>query len=562
MKSVSGYNWEELKINKRILEKAKIDHNFSNILTKLIISRKFTEEEFISLKQKPEIYNPFLNNVDFENGFKVLDDVIQKNGKILIIGDYDVDGCVSTSLLINFLNLLNKNTNFYIPNRFKDGYGATLKLVKKLTIKKIDLVIMVDCGSNSNDTIKYLNSQKIKSIIIDHHEIYKPYLRSNSLINPKKDCSYKSYDYLCSSSLTYFFIDFFIKKKKIKIKFDNNLIYVLLATICDVMPLRGLNRIIAINTLEAFSLKKNFFFNKVFQKKKIKRPLNIYDFGFLFGPLINSAGRLDDPNIVIELLTKDDELLKENIINKLFILNEKRKLIQDSLLKEINLEKIKKNKNKIIIIYENNLNEGIIGILASKLKDHFNKPAIVMTKSGDSFKASARSTNDFNIGRYIKIAIDKKIISNGGGHNLAAGFTINKNKILELQNFLNKMHENKVTNQSKKFISKISLNSLNTEFYKDIKLLRPFGYLNSNPFFLIENIKIIKPKILNNKYVTFFIKSNSGKMFPVISFSLLDSELNKRILHYKTKMNLIVQVNENLWNNKKNLQLIVIDVIV
>lgn len=562
MKSVSGYNWEELKINKRILEKAKIDHNFSNILTKLIISRKFTEEEVISLKQKPEIYNPFLNNVDFENGFKVLDDVIQKNGKILIIGDYDVDGCVSTSLLINFLNLLNKNTNFYIPNRFKDGYGATLKLVKKLTIKKIDLVIMVDCGSNSNDTIKYLNSQKIKSIIIDHHEIYKPYLKSNSLINPKKDCSYKSYDYLCSSSLTYFFIDFFIKKKKIQIKFDNNLIYVLLATICDVMPLRGLNRIIAINTLETFSLKKNFFFNKVFQKKKIKRPLNIYDFGFLFGPLINSAGRLDDPNIVIELLTKDDELLKENIINKLFILNEKRKLIQDSLLKEINLEKIKKNKNKIIIVYENILNEGIIGILASKLKDYFNKPAIVMTKSGDSFKASARSTNDFNIGRYIKIAIDKKIISNGGGHNLAAGFTINKNKILELQNFLNKMHENKVTNQSKKFISKISLNSLNTEFYKDIKLLRPFGYLNSNPFFLIENIKIIKPKILNNKYVTFFIKSNSGKMFPVISFSLLDSELNKRILHYKTKMNLIVQVNENLWNNKKNLQLIVIDVIV
>ena len=213
-------------------------------------------------------------------------------------------------------------------------------------------------------------------------------------------------------------------------------------------------------------------------------------------------------------------------------------------------------------MYENILNEGIIGILASKLKDYFNKPAIVMTKSGDSFKASARSTNDFNIGRYIKIAIDKKIISNGGGHNLAAGFTINKNKILELQNFLNKMHENKVTNQSKKFISKISLNSLNTEFYKDIKLLRPFGYLNSNPFFLIENIKIIKPKILNNKYVTFFIKSNSGKMFPVISFSLLDSELNKRILHYKTKMNLIVQVNENLWNNKKNLQLIVIDVIV
>ena len=130
----------------------------------------------------------------------------------MIIGDYDVDGCIATSLFIRFLKKVNKSYSYYIPNRFKDGYGASLSVIKKLIEEKIELVIMLDCGSNSVQAVDYLNKNKIKTLIIDHHEIYKPYPKSTSLINPKKICDYNDLDYLCSSSLTYYFIDSFIKK--------------------------------------------------------------------------------------------------------------------------------------------------------------------------------------------------------------------------------------------------------------------------------------------------------------------------------------------------------------
>ena len=137
----------------------------------------------------------------------------------MIIGDYDVDGIVSTSLFIKFLKILDYPYEFYIPDRFKDGYGASLKLIERLVKKQPKLIIMLDCGSNSIEAVEFLNSNKINCIIIDHHEIHKPYPKTKNLINPKKECSYENFNYLCSASLTYFFIDFFLKKKKIEKKF-------------------------------------------------------------------------------------------------------------------------------------------------------------------------------------------------------------------------------------------------------------------------------------------------------------------------------------------------------
>ena len=206
MLSVSGKFWTEVKVNKRILEKVKNDNNFSDILSKIIISKKFTREELNSINQNLDIYNPFLNNKDFKKGHLILSNSIEKNEKILIIGDYDVDGCVSTSLFVNFFKLFNIKVEYYIPNRFIDGYGANIKLIKKIEKKKPQLIIFLDCASNSFETIKYLNSKKIDSIIIDHHEIYRPYPQTECLINPKKDCEYNKFNYLCSSTLAYFFL--------------------------------------------------------------------------------------------------------------------------------------------------------------------------------------------------------------------------------------------------------------------------------------------------------------------------------------------------------------------
>ena len=216
MESVSGKCWEESKINQRIYEKIKSESNFTDIINKLILLRNFHKEEIFTINNKIELINPFFKIKDFENSYETLKDTIEKKGKILIIGDYDVDGIVSTALFIKFLNILDYPYDFYIPDRLKDGYGASLNLISKLIKKKPNLVVMLDCGSNSNESVNLLNMNCINSIIIDHHEIYKPYPKTNNLINPKKKCDYENLNYLCSASITFFFIDFFLKKKKIK----------------------------------------------------------------------------------------------------------------------------------------------------------------------------------------------------------------------------------------------------------------------------------------------------------------------------------------------------------
>ena len=314
MLSISGKNWIEESVNKRFIEKVKIDHNLDYILAKIAISRNFSEEEIFSMSNNIEISNPFLKNTDFAKFYEILNQSLSKNEKIIIIGDYDVDGCVSTTLFVNFFKYLKVNYNYYIPNRFKDGYGATLKLVQSLIRQKPNMIIMLDCGSNSHQTIDYLNKKNIKSLIIDHHEIYKHYPSANLIINPKKECNYNKYDYLPTAALSYFFLDFYAKKSRLQIRLKNNLIYVLLSIVCDVMPLRKINRTIALNVLNDFKINTNFLFNEVFKLRNIKRKLSIEDLGFFIGPLINSAGRLDDPNIIIDLLTNSDTSIKKKFL--------------------------------------------------------------------------------------------------------------------------------------------------------------------------------------------------------------------------------------------------------
>ena len=277
MISVSGKIWTEQKINKNLVQKLKQDYGFSDILSKLIISRNYDSSEIYGIKNKQKLINIFKNDKDFQKAFQILVNVINKNENICVLGDYDVDGTCATSLLIRYFNHINQKHFFYIPDRVEDGYGASKKLFQKLIIKKPKLIIMVDCGSTSNEAINYLNYNNIKSIIIDHHEINKPYPKSNVIINPKKELIKKEHSLLCATALTYFFIEIMVKKTNSNFEISNFLIYVLLATVCDVMPLRKINKIIAKNTIDNFNLKNNKAFTGFVADLRKKSAKNKFD---------------------------------------------------------------------------------------------------------------------------------------------------------------------------------------------------------------------------------------------------------------------------------------------
>jgi len=293
MISVSGKTWTEQKVNKNLVEKFKQDYGLSNLLSKLIISRNYDASEIYGVYNKQKLLNIFKDDKDFQKASQILLKAINNNENICILGDYDVDGACATSLLVRYFNYINQKHFYYIPDRTKDGYGASKKLFQKLILKKPELIIMVDCGSTSNEAIDYLNKHNIKSIIIDHHEINKPYPKSNVIINPKKELVKKESSFLCATALTYFFIEFIIQKTKSNFKISKFLTYVLLATICDVMPLRKINKIIAQNTIDDFNIKNYEAFNFIFEQYNLKKKLTIDDLGFLIGPIINAGGRLN-----------------------------------------------------------------------------------------------------------------------------------------------------------------------------------------------------------------------------------------------------------------------------
>jgi single-stranded-DNA-specific exonuclease len=362
---------------------------------------------------------------------------------------------------------------------------------------------------------------------------------------------------LCATTLTYLFIDIIIKKTKSGFKLSDFLIYVVLATVCDVMPLRKFNKIIASNVIKKFKLENNLVFKTIFDQLNLKKKLTFDDLGFLIGPILNSGGRLGFSDYGTELLASDDFKIIKKRITQLIDLNNKRKNIEKNILNEINFKKIFNENKDVIIYYNNKIHEGLIGIIASRLKDFFNKPSIVLTKSNKILKASARSTKNYNIGRIIKLLIDKKIIEKGGGHNMAAGFSIKESNIKLLDDFIQKdyLKINKNFELLFKYDTEISARAVNKNLYNEINKLGPFGNENLPPTFLIKDVKILKSNLINNRHIYSLIKPKQGPSINAMCFNCENTKIGRYLLSYKKEINLIAQITENSLRDKNSIQL-------
>ena len=549
MISVSGNIWEEIKYNKQLSQKIKQDYKFNDILSKLIINRKFNREEIYSINNKIDIVNPFINNFDFEISKNLIIDFINSKKKILIIGDYDVDGSVATGLLIRLFKQIKHPYDYFIPDRVEDGYGISEKLFKKIKKKLTELIIIVDSGSKSYDTINYLNNLNIKTIIIDHHELVKPYPKSTSFINPKKNKNDDNSN-LCASALVYFLVDIIKKELSLINDCKSDLFLTALATVCDVMPLRGLNRNIVQKAFNEYKHINLDFINYFYSKKRKSNKFNYDDLGYLIGPILNSGGRLNKSNLATKLIISTNKEEIKKISNQLIDLNDKRKQIEKRTIKKINLKDLILIKDKIIIIKDLTIPEGIIGIIASRFLEKFNKTTIVLTQSGNLIKGSTRSTSDINIGSIINNAVTKKILVNGGGHDMAAGFSLYKKDFNKFKNFLFEYNFTKI-NINKKYVSKISASAINIKFLEDLDKLAPFGNNNKRPIFFVENLKIINSRIIDNLHIHCLLKDKKNKIFDSILFNSVNTNLGNFILNYKKEINILCKFNLYGANNNK-----------
>ena len=564
MKSINGINWKESDIPERLILKNKQKFSISYLLSKIFIDKHYTDEEIhnsiYKMQQKKIIYK----NQDFKLAYKFIFDCYKNNKKILIFGDYDVDGYSSVYLLYDYLTNLNINCNYFIPNRLLDGYGPNKLLLEKLiNNNNYDLIIFVDCGSNSLEEINYLEKRGLSTIIIDHHKVHEQKrFKKTVLINPLKNPTDKKHFLFCATSLVYFFIKYLIENFKINKNIDLNkyLFFSAIATICDQMPLRDYNKSIVINGLKNFKYNNFKNLNKLLN---LKNRLMTSDISFSLGPILNSPSRLGFSDLPISLLIEKNKFNIDKISERLIFLNNKRKKIQNNTFQLLN-KNLDNFKTEVIFNYKNNINEGLLGIIAANFVELYNKPCFVLTNSGKLIKCSSRSIQGFDIGNIFYLAIKKKIILKGGGHAMAAGCVLEKDKLNDFKKFLNFVYNKnfKKIENNKFYISEQKIDSLLIFAKQDFQKLEPFGNYNTSPLFLVRNNKIVKFKIIKDSHLQLIIKKKDNKFYLGFAFNVIGTKLGYLLMNSKKKIDLIVQINNKIIKNNSEFNLIIKDAIV
>lgn len=563
-------------------------YNLPEVICRLLTTRGFTiankniedVENFLNPKIKNLLPDPFLLK-DMQKAVEKVANSIEKNEKILIFADYDVDGATSSSLLYNYFTEIGyKNAKYHIPDRFLEGYGPNEKTFRLYEKQGFNLIITLDCGTSANQVIDAFEGSKTSIIVIDHHLSLSSLPKAYAIVNPNRLDEDGKLCNLATCGLCFLFLvalnrllrnnGFFKKIKEPNLM--NYLDLVSLGTVCDVMHLDILNRSFVKCGLNNFA-KNNLGLQGLIDVSNINNKVSSYHLGFILGPRINAGGRLGFSMLGADLLCAKNKEDANEISKNLNALNIQRQEIEKNALDEAkNLSNNQIQNSKAIILYSPNWHQGVIGIIASRIKDEHNLPTFIGSLKDGIIKFSARSVYGIDIGSLIFEAGVNDLIVTGGGHKMAGGVSVKEEKIEEFTNFIKEKIANKFQNSFFEKITQIdvpiSLAGINEKLVENLNLLEPFGAGNLEPKFLITNVKITKPKIISNKHISFLLTNTlkgeveDGKNFtPSITFNCVETELGNFILSASSYNNygLIGKIQKN--NYSSAVQIKVEDVI-
>ena len=575
--SVLGKNWISKRYNEDQVNFLKENFDLSEIVSKLIAIRNINIEEvklFLNPKIKNFLPNPFILK-DMEKAADRTVKAIKNNEKIGIFGDYDVDGATSTAILGNYFNQIDRKTEIYIPDRKSEGYGPNQQGFEKLISNGSKLIFTVDCGTLSFDTINFSQSKNTDVLVLDHHQSDLKLPNAFSIVNPNRFDDKSNLNYLCAAGVCFMFlvalnkklreIDWFKKNNIDEPNLMNYLDLVSLGTVCDVVPLIGLNRAIVTQGLEVLKNKLNLGLKTLKNVCGIESNITTYHLGYVIGPRINAGGRVGKCSHGANLLLSKDSKETFKIATELESFNEERRLIESNMLKKIKNTISINSDDPVIVLSGHNWHEGIIGIIASRLKEKYNKPTVIISVEKGLGRASARSVSGFDIGTVIINAVQNKILKRGGGHKMAGGFTIDENKIEEFKDFLKKKFLKIEKNLNKKnillFDAKISPSALNESFFSEINSLSPFGSGNPEPKFVVENLELLKSSVVANKHIRSLLSAPDGSAVKSIAFNAIKTNLETYLLSKnRKKFNILGKLSLNEWKGQKKVEFIIDDI--
>ena len=571
-KSFTGRRWEARGYDERIAQALAQRHGLPDVLARSLSARgvglddaaRFLDPKLRDLLPDPSSFQ------DMDRAAARLALALFSGEKIAIWGDYDVDGATSSALLLRFLKQQGVESRLYVPDRLKEGYGPNAAGMLLLAQEGVKLVICVDCGATAHEPLKAAKEAGLDVVVLDHHATEPVLPPAYALVNPNRLDESGEYGYLAAVGVTYLFVVAVNRALREQNYYNDKrpepdlrlwLDLVALGTVCDVVKLVGLNRAFVAQGLKVMSGRRNTGIKALAEVAGLKGPvMDTYAAGFMLGPRVNAGGRVGEASLGARLLSSDDPFDAAQIAAHLHQLNTERRAIEAAILEEAEAIELPENA-ALAFVARDKWHPGVIGIVASRLKDKFHHPALVIALDGAIGKGSGRSVDGVDLGAAVIAARQAGLLLNGGGHKMAAGLTVERSKLDALQEFLNarirKQLDEVAMVPTLKLDGLVSSTSLHVDFIERIGALGPFGTGNAEPRFVLADCRIVRANIVGEKHVSVIV-TQGGVTFKGIAFRAMDSGLGENLLKAR-QCHLAGHLRLDEWQGEKRVQMHISD---
>ncbi|MEL6817766.1 MAG: single-stranded-DNA-specific exonuclease RecJ [Pseudomonadota bacterium] len=494
--------------------------------------------------------------------------------KVAIFGDYDVDGAASSALLARFLRAFGLDVNIHIPDRIFEGYGPNPTAMAQLA-RQASLIITVDCGTNSAEAFSAIEGSATDFVVIDHHQVGGELPQVVAVVNPNREDDFSGLGHLCAAGVVFMTLVEVARqlKKAGEARSPNLLGYldlVALATVCDVVPLVGLNRAFVKKGIIVARSRKNPGMVALAASARIGEPLAPYHFGYVLGPRINAGGRIGDASLGAKLLATDDVEEAGQLAAQLDDLNRQRQGAEQVMVEEAKAsvagEMETENPPSVIVVASRDWHPGIVGLIAARLKEAFNRPAVAISiDQNGKGTGSARSVLGFDIGKLVRSAVDEGLLSKGGGHSMAAGLTVASDQIGALRSHFEGKSAEAVTQLTADAVLKLdgalSSGAVSAELVTQLDTVGPYGAGHDQPLFAFPNHIVRFAKIVGNGHLKMSLEGNATRAIDAIAFRAADGPMGQTLLNANGEtLHFAGTISMNRFNGREVPQLRVVDV--
>ena len=580
-KSASGKYWSQHLHNETLISDLVRSLKLSDFLSRIISNRVSSAEEaenYLNPKLKAQLPDPF-HLRDMEKAVTRIIAAIEAKEKICIFADYDVDGATSSALLKNIFRDIGIDAGIYVPDRIEEGYGPTAGAMDKIRNSGASLLITVDCGSVAFDALERASEIGMDAIIIDHHISLDQLPKAVAVINPNRLDETSECKHLAAVGVSFLFAIALVSRLKQSGYFEKNnmpppnllqqLDIVALGTVCDVMQLIGLNRVFVSQGLKVAKARTNIGYKTLCDVAGIDEAINCYHLGFILGPRINAGGRVGKSSLGANLLSTLSNTEALSVSQELDRYNEERKVIEMTMLEEALEMAASQADESMLFISGEGWHPGVIGIVAGRLKEKYNRPVAVIAINDGIGKASCRSIKGVDFGCKIIEAKQRGLLIAGGGHSMAAGFTVEESKLKDLQAFLNKEFGKEMEGSDlhlrEFYDANLTTAAATFELMSEINQLEPFGVGNPAPVFRFTGVYVLRADIVGSKHIRVIFapkkESHASKPLTAIAFNVMGSDVADILLSRKShQLAVFGTLKVNKWQDRETVQLQLRDV--